>query len=619
MNIMVLSQKLLTSDVTGMSKRLKLFLKYFKDKGHKVTFVSFYENDNEIKGLVQTNEYYDKIITVKLCRKLAYIRMLKAFFTGKPFKLEFLDTLKMHKVIDKELQNAQYDTIYSFTYKMVPFMEKHNQYKRFVDFVDSFALNYDRQIESATKWYKKLFLKSERKRIYKYEKHCIDKFDKCFYISKIDKDYMTDESHLGKTAELPIVIDTEYFKNEFYEQYNTNEIVYLGLMSYIANHDAVMHFIHNIFPLIKKQIPNAVFKVVGANPREELLEYARQNNSVIVTGMVDDVRKHIQTSAVSVTPIRIASGIQTKTLEEMSMGIPVVTSEVGANPITTDRSILPVAKTEQEYADKICEIMQNRDLRLELSQKSRQFVIDNFSKEKFIKKIEKVFDISECNQYEIISLGLDCAVRRYLTMGGLKKTKAQGELSMPFDLSYNPTKSLIKILKNNFDDYFNNLAFRKGRWINKKYRIAFNHDKDCGSDAKIKLISRFAKRIENFNNIMNTNNCIYFILKSTSGKSEIVELYKLLKKKRKNLPFKLIVLDMEEKIKKGMKNNNIVIFSKHHPFPKCNDWWRPEYINSEASIKYQKQICDFVESEISKDFKVNKYNKEDVNQENGEY
>lgn len=390
MNIMVLSQKLLTSDVSGMSKRLKLFLKYFKELGHKVTFVAFYENDNELIDLAQTNEYYDKIITVKLCRKFAYIRMLKAILTGKPFKLEFLDTLKMHRAVDKELKNEHYDLLYSFFYKMVPFIEKHNEYKRYVDLNDAFAINYDRQIENSTKWYKTLFLKSERSRIYKYEKHCIDKFDKCIYVSQIDKNFMTDEAHKEKTAVISVVCDTEYFKNENYAEYNSKEISYIGLMSYIANHDAVMYFIRNIFPLIKKRIPDAIFKVIGADPREELLEYAKNDKSVIVTGRVEDVREHLKTSAVSVTPIRIGAGLQNKILEAMSMGIPVVTSEVGANPITTNRSILPVAQTEQEYADKICEIMQNRDLRLELSQKSRQFVIDNFSRERFLKEMKKL-------------------------------------------------------------------------------------------------------------------------------------------------------------------------------------------------------------------------------------
>ena len=121
------------------------------------------------------------------------------------------------------------------------------------------------------------------------------------------------------------------------------------------------------------------------------MEYAENDKSVVVTGKVEDVREHLKTSAVSVTPIRIGAGIQNKILEAMSMGIPVVTSDIGANPITKDRNILPVAETEEEYANIICEIMQNRDLRLKLSEVSMKFVEDNFSKKRFITEMDKYF------------------------------------------------------------------------------------------------------------------------------------------------------------------------------------------------------------------------------------
>ncbi len=210
--------------------------------------------------------------------------------------------------------------------------------------------------------------------------------------------------------------------------------------------------------------------------------------------------------------------------------------------------------------------------------------------------------------YTIISLGNDCAVRYYLTMGGLKKSKSLGELSLPFDLSCHPTKSVVKILKNNFNDYFNNLLFKNGIWVNKKYKILYNHDKDCDENSKIKLIARFANRIENFNNIVKNSPYIFFVIKSQAKASEIINLYKVLRQKRNDLPFKLLVLDMDCKIRKEFKEKEIILFSKHHPFPKSSDWWKPEYKDSAQSIQYQNDICKFVENEIKKDFKVNKYN-----------
>lgn len=166
MKLLVLTQKLYTSDVSGLAKRLYPFLKELKKMGHHITLISFYENKSELIKLDDQNEYYDKIITVKLNRKLAYIRMIKAIFTGKPFKLEFCNTLSMKKAIKTELKNGTYDLIYAHYYKMANFIEKYKKYPRIVDLCDAFALRFDKQISLETKPLKRFFLQQERNRMY---------------------------------------------------------------------------------------------------------------------------------------------------------------------------------------------------------------------------------------------------------------------------------------------------------------------------------------------------------------------------------------------------------------------------------------------------------------------
>lgn len=220
--------------------------------------------------------------------------------------------------------------------------------------------------------------------------------------------------------------------------------------------------------------------------------------------------------------------------------------------------------------------------------------------------------------YHIVSLGDDCLVRRYLTRAGLKPTKKQGELSCPFDLAVTPTKSLIKILKNDFSDYFNHLCFSKedNVWINKKYSILYNHDKDCTYKDKEKLINRFNLRINNFRRLMSTSPFIFFVCKSSSKFLDICKLYIQLKKIRKDLPFKLIVLDLDrKKMKLGFKN--VAIYPLKHPFKNSNSWWQT--INNEDSINFQKYVQKIIEENIKKDFKIINHNKEDINVENGEY
>lgn len=401
MKLLVLTQSLHTSDISGSAKRLYPFLKELRKLGYSITILSFYTNDEELKKVKSESEYYDKIITIKINRKLAYIRTLKASFTKRPFKLEFFNTLAMKNAVKKELENNNYDILYAHYYKMAPFIEKYKQYPRVVDLCDAFYFIYDKQLKLQKNIIKKFFIKQERDRIYNYEKWCINEFDKCLYISDVDRSFMTDSATTHKTAVISNGVDSEYFYLQS-QNYNKHEINYIGLMSYIANHDAVMHFIKNIYPLIKQKVPDATFKIIGKDPKQELIDLSKRDSSIKVTGYVENIRKEIETSCVSVAPVRIGAGIQNKILEAMSMGIPVVTTPFGAEGISNNENILSIAKDDKDFADKVSGILLNEDKRKQYHETVREFCINNFSWQSNTKILSEILkntsQIGRCNE-----------------------------------------------------------------------------------------------------------------------------------------------------------------------------------------------------------------------------
>jgi glycosyltransferase involved in cell wall biosynthesis len=63
---------------------------------------------------------------------------------------------------------------------------------------------------------------------------------------------------------------------------------------------------------------------------------------VVVTGRVDDIRPYFEGAAVALAPLRIARGLQNKVLEAMAMRVPVVASPQAFNGINAvaDRDLL---------------------------------------------------------------------------------------------------------------------------------------------------------------------------------------------------------------------------------------------------------------------------------------
>lgn len=389
-SILALTNKLLTSEDSGWTRRLYPFMEKLKSYGHYVTILALYEDDKELEKVEPETKYYNKIIPVKINRSLCYFRMLRAFFTGRPFKQEFDITRDVELAIAKELENHKYNILYSHFYKMEYYLQKYSNYKRIVDLCDCGYIVYDRQLQQEKNMIKKLFITSERDRILRLEQNSIKNYDKCIYISPLEQDCAEGKDNLKKSIAIANGVDTDYFSNNIPISKRKKEIVYVGTMASSGNHNAVVNFIKNIYPIIKTHIPDVRFTVVGSNPKKELLNLANQDKSITITGRVDDVRKYIASAKVSVAPVLIVTGLQNKILETMSMEIPTVTTIAGAEGITTDSDFLLIGEDNEDFAEKVCKILNDETNNEDIAIKSRQFCIDNYSWDACAKKLEEL-------------------------------------------------------------------------------------------------------------------------------------------------------------------------------------------------------------------------------------
>lgn len=101
-------------------------------------------------------------------------------------------------------------------------------------------------------------------------------------------------------------------------------VTFCGVMNYEPNVEGVSWFCREIWPLVRRQRPDAEFFVVGSQPAAAIRALASAASGIHVTGTVDDVRPFLWESAVSVAPLRVARGVQTKVLEAVAAGVPTV-------------------------------------------------------------------------------------------------------------------------------------------------------------------------------------------------------------------------------------------------------------------------------------------------------
>ncbi|HPJ71802.1 MAG TPA: glycosyltransferase, partial [bacterium] len=118
---------------------------------------------------------------------------------------------------------------------------------------------------------------------------------------------------------------------EFYAPYREveeNSLLYVGSFGHYPNVEAVEYLIGEVWPLIRREVPDATLTVVGSHPTPEILARGGRDG-IEVTGFVESVRPYLDRAAVFVAPMRKGMGMKGKVLEAMVRGKPVVTTSIG--------------------------------------------------------------------------------------------------------------------------------------------------------------------------------------------------------------------------------------------------------------------------------------------------
>lgn len=388
MNLLFLTMHKLKPNTNGYTVRMYNLLKHLKLLGHNITLMTFCSKKEE-KIIKENNitEICNKFIPIPINRKLSYFREIKAIFTGRPFKMEYYNSTKAKKLIKKEIYNEEYDYIGGYWYATALFLDMFPEKKRWLDLCDAISLLYKRQIKATKNVLKKILLSIERKRVLSVEKSCIKNYNLITMISEVDKTELTSQVDTKKIVIIRNAVSGKD-SNKLVE-HNPLELCFLGELSYIQNHEAAMYIVKNIMPAINSINPNITIKIIGKNPQKKLIQIARENPNVKLTGFVENLAEELQSANAMICPIKISSGLQNKVLESMYYGVPVITTEQVAKSITVDEEILLQANSLEEWINKILYIVNDQEKRNILSKNVKKYINDNFNWIKEVEKIEK--------------------------------------------------------------------------------------------------------------------------------------------------------------------------------------------------------------------------------------
>jgi hypothetical protein len=160
---------------------------------------------------------------------------------------------------------------------------------------------------------------------------------------------------------LPFMVTKLPDSSNFPEFEQRTNFMTIGNLLHGPNVDSVLYLKKEIWPLIKKQLPQAQLYIYGNYAPKHILELHNQKQGFYIMGWADSVAHVMQKARVCLAPLRFGAGLKGKLLDAMLYGTPGVTTSIGAEGMYGDLPMPGViADTPEAFAELSVAIYSNK-------------------------------------------------------------------------------------------------------------------------------------------------------------------------------------------------------------------------------------------------------------------
>jgi glycosyltransferase involved in cell wall biosynthesis len=243
-------------------------------------------------------------------------------------------------------------------------------------------LIWERLAKNETSFIKRLYFKKLAKDLKKEELKYLKLVDGLACISRDDKLIFRENGIKTPMTTIFVAID----KQEKSMDYNADSFYHIGSMNWSPNLEAVNWLVSSIFPAIRKELPNAKLYLAGSFMPEEFVTDNLKGIEVI--GFVDDVSDFMTKKGIMLAPLKSGSGVRIKILEGMSFGVPIITTEIGAEGINGQNGTdLFISKNEEDFIKSSINLSNSKEKRASLGLNAKKYIENNYQLEPITKKI----------------------------------------------------------------------------------------------------------------------------------------------------------------------------------------------------------------------------------------
>jgi len=211
------------------------------------------------------------------------------------------------------------------------------------------------------------------RRMKAFETSFINRYDLLVPISGRDYNFYTRLGNTKPSCVIPVGMDTsvKYTPARFPEK---KTLLFIGSLDYIPNQEGLIWFIEKVWKKFPHAFHGCTFNIAGRNAPPQLKKYLKRQ-PVKYVGEVDDAFRYMHSGGVMVVPLLSGGGIRVRIIEAMALGIPVVTTSIGAEGLdVTDGSNILIADDPEVFSNAVISLLEDRTFFTNMGKNARIFV-----------------------------------------------------------------------------------------------------------------------------------------------------------------------------------------------------------------------------------------------------
>jgi glycosyltransferase involved in cell wall biosynthesis len=334
----------------------------------------------------------------KFCKKTVHVRhtglkgkvqCAAALLTKTPLRIAYCRSNAANQAVRRLYEQVRPDVVYVERWRALQFVPEGGETPVVCDPTDSMTLYNSRLIKAGASW-ERLLAWEEYWKFLRYEGKLARLPNVSVFCSRIDMECVKDQAPEVQYELVPNGVDCEklFFKEEIEEEPGT--VVFTGNFKYRPNCHAAKYFLEEIFPRIRREVPEAKFMAVGNGAARALAKY-RGRAGFEAVDFVPDLRPYLAKAAVAVAPLTVGAGVSNKLAEGFAVGTAVVATPLacGDLPVKNGHELL-VAEGAEEFAKQVVKLLRDAGLRRQLALRAKVLVERQYDWEIVAKKMEAV-------------------------------------------------------------------------------------------------------------------------------------------------------------------------------------------------------------------------------------